>query len=339
MTRQPERPVTLADVARSAGFSLSTASLVFRDSPLVADSTRARVTDTARELGYVYNRRAAGLRTQRSNTIGLLISGLANPFFGDLTEAVEVALVPSGYTLLLGNTLEDRSRQSNLINTLLEYRVDGLLIVPSNGSSDDVARELSTLRVPHVFLTRRAADHSFAYVGSNDELAGWLAAMHLHLHGARSIAYFGGPDVAEVRAGRQRGALRACRETGMRFVPEWSVRTVTSSAAGHDAATGLLRSHPLPDGVIVHSDAIAFGVMRAITDAGIRVGQDVGIIGFDDVEHAKEWSPGLTSVAVDARLIGQAAVDMLLGMIDGGTRGTSTTFEPELRVRESCGPH
>jgi len=134
-----ERLATLEDVAKRAGYSRSTASLVFRGSPLVAENTRRRVQDAANELGYVYNRRAASLRMQRSNTIGLLIAGLANPFFADLTEAIEAELGPLGYTLLLGNTLDDLHRQESLIRTLLEFRVDGLRVAFEAEEAPDTA--------------------------------------------------------------------------------------------------------------------------------------------------------------------------------------------------------
>lgn len=340
MTNTSDRAVTLADVARLAGYSRSTASLVLRSSPLVAESTRQQVLRAAEKLGYVYNRRAAGLRMQRSNTIGLLVAGLANPFFADLTEAIEDELGPSGYTLLLGNTLDDQERQASLIRTLLEYRVDGLLIVPANGSTRDIVAPLAGLHTPHVLLTRRGADSVAPYVGSNDRHAGRMAAEHLHEHGCERIAYFGGPENADVRIERDRGVMEVCLEHGMQFDRTWSMRTQTSSTAGHAAAASLLDGSPLPDGIVVHSDAIAFGLMRSLRDAGVRVGEDVRVIGFDDVEHAKYWSPALSTISVNARRIGQVAVRMLLERIaDPDIAPQSNVFEPELQIRESCGSH
>jgi len=295
----------------------------------------------AQQLQYVYNRRAAGLRMQRSNTIGLLISGLANPFFADLTEAVEEELGPLGYTLLLGSTLDDRHRLEGLIRTLLEYRVDGLLIVPANGSPADIVAPLASLTTPHVILTRRLADAASPYVGSDDRTAGRLAAEHLRQHGCRRIAFFGGPENASVRVERQEGDLTECARTGVEFDPTWTVRTTTSSTAGHVAAAELLQSGtPPPDGIVVHSDAIGFGLMRTLRDAGLRVGEDVRVIGFDDVEHARYWSPALSTISVNARRMGQVAVRMLLERIaDPGTPAEVQIFEPQLQVRESCGTH
>lgn len=341
MSDAGERAATLEDVARAAGYSRSTASLVFQGSPLVAASTRERVLAAAEQLRYVYNRRAAGLRMQRSSTIGLLVAGFANPFFADLTEAIEEELGPSGYTLLLGNTLDDPQVQERLMRTLLEYRIDGLLIVPANGSRADVAAPLAALGTPHVVLTRRLGDDAAPYVGLDDRSAGRLAAQHLHEHGCRRIAYFGGPENASTRAERQEGVMAECARAGIEFDEAWSTRTATSSTAGHVAAKERLEAGIAPpDGIVVHSDAIAFGLMRTLRDAGVRVGEDVRVIGFDDVEHARYWSPALTTISVNARRMGKVAVRMLLERIaHAGTPSEVQIFEPELQIRESCGEH
>lgn len=307
----------------------------------MASSTRERVLAAARELGYVYNRRAAGLRMQRSNTIGLLIAGLANPFFADLTEAIEAELGPLGYTLLLGNTLDDLHRQQALIRTLLEFRVDGLLIVPANGSSADIVEPLAALSTPHVILTRRIDGSGSPYVGSDDRTAGRIAAAHLQQHGCRRIAYFGGPENASTRAERQEGVMAECERSGVEFDLAWTVRTTTSSTAGHEAAAELLAAGVSPpDGIVVHSDAIAFGLMRTLGDEGLRIGDDVRVIGFDDVEHARDWSPALSTISANAARMAHVAVRMLLDRIaDNSLPADVRIFQPELRVRESCGEH
>jgi LacI family transcriptional regulator len=329
--------VTLADVANRAGFSRSTASLVFQGSTLVADSTREAVLAAAGQLGYVYNRRAASLRTQRTLTIGLIIGALSNPFFADLTEAVEDELAPLGYTVLLGNTLEDVERQASLITTLCEYRVDGLLIVPAVGSDASFVGPMSSLGVPHVLVTRRVAGVTAPYVGSDDYHAGERAAAHLAAHGCRSVAYFGGREGVYVRSERFRGVRAASLAAGMTLTDRWSASLKTSSTAGYDAATALLRDGPPPDGVVCHSDAIAFGFMRAVRDAGLTVGEDVRVIGFDDVEMARHWSPSLTSMSVNAGDLGRAAARLLAQHIDGVEGLQDVILQPELIVRESCG--
>ena len=313
---------------------------MFRGSPLVAENTRRRVQDAANELGYVYNRRAASLRMQRSNTIGLLVPGLSNPFFSDLTEAIEEALVPSGYTLLLGNTLDNPDRQQTLIRTLVEYRVDGLLIIPANGSSPELAAPLEGLRTPHVLMTRRGRSVHGPYVGSNDRHAGQLAAEHLASHGCGAIAYFGGPENADARIERQEGVLEACAALGMRFDPSWTVRSQTSSSGGHQVAAELLIDSPPPDGIVFHSDAVAFGAMPALDAKGSRWDWTCASSASTTSSTPATGLPALTTVAVNARRIGRSAVRLLLESIADRRLPTETVvFEPELRVRQSCGEH
>lgn len=331
--------ITLAHVADRAGFSRSTASLVFQNSPLVADATRAKVLAAARELGYVYNRAAAGLRTLKSNTIGLLITELNNPFFAGLVAAVEEELAPAGYTVLLGTTLDDPDRQEMFIRTLLEYRIDGLLVVPALGSTPDFTKPLEVLQVPHVLLTREVDGLATSYVGSDNHKGGRIAAEHLLEHGCRDIAYVGGRAVGHSRRNRLRGVQEVVEGVGLELNSRWTVEAGISSAEGYTEAERLLKEGPAPEGIICHSDAIAFGVMRALQESGVAVGREVRVTGFDDLVDAANWSPSLTSVAVATRQIGQDASRLLIDQLRGraGEAPRSIVFDPILRPRESCG--
>jgi LacI family transcriptional regulator len=340
--RDSRRRVTLADVAQHAGFSRSTASLVFQESPLVARDTRETVLSSAEALGYVYDRRAAALRTRRSDTVGLLIPGLVNPFFAALVQAIEEELAPVGLTVLLANSLESPARQEALVTTFLEYRVDGLLIVPAIGSTPSVVTSLDRLGVPHVLLTRKVAGVNADWVGSDDHRGGAIAAEHLLEHGCRRLAYVGGPPEVYARATRHTGFLETVRAADAEFVAEWSEGTATSSSAGYEAARQLLAAGRPPEGLACHSDAIAFGVMRALRDAGARVGEDVRVVGYDDVEHARSWAPSLSSISVSSEAMGRAAARLLterIGSSDTSAAPRTTVFAPLLRARESCGVH
>lgn len=333
-----QRGITLADVARQAGYSRSTASLVFQESPLVAAKTRVKVLAAAEELGYVYDRRAASLRMRRSHSVGLLVGGLSNPFFAELVEAIEEGLGPSGYRVLLGNSSEDPHKQDELLKTLLEYRIDGLLAVPAIGSTKASLLPPAQLGVPVVVLTRKLQGFSAPYVGSDDRTGGELAAGHLLDHGCTNLAYFGGPEHVRVREERRQGFEAAVRGAGASINPDWSVSSKTSSTAGYETAVRLLGETRLPDGIVCHSDAVAFGLMRALRDAEIDVGMQTRVIGWDDVEHARTWSPSLSSIAVGARHMGIEAAHLLIRLINGEADGNpNIVFGPELKARESCG--
>lgn len=332
--------VTLADVAKTAGYSKSTASLVFQESPLVADRTRAKVLAAAQQLGYVYNRRAAAMRQQRSHSIGVVVGGFANPFFGLLSEAIERTLGPAGYSVLLGNTFDEPARQSRLIETFLENRVDGLMVVPAVGSDVTFLEPTRRMGVPVVVLTRFVAGADAPYFGADDVLAGRLAAEHLVSHGCDSLAYFGGPADVFTRVDRHDGVKGVANEREVKFDEVWSAHTITSSTSGYETARRLLQSGPLPQGIVCHSDAVAIGLMRACHEDGVEVGTDVRLIGFDDVEASSYVVPSLTSISVEVADLGRVASEAMLRMIGGGVAPPpATIFAPELVLRESCGIH
>ncbi|MFF3601851.1 substrate-binding domain-containing protein, partial [Kitasatospora indigofera] len=173
-----------------------------------------------------------------------------------------------------------------------------------------------------------------------DNLAGGrLAAQHLIDHGITDIAYLGGAATGFTRINRQGGVAEVAHANGLTLNERWSVESGISSTTGYDMAAMLLADGPPPGAIICHSDAIAFGVMRALQDAGIAVGSDVRVVGFDDVPDAGNWSPSLTSISVATRQIGRDAarllVDQMQGELDESPR--SIVFQPQLKLRESCG--
>lgn len=332
---------TLADVARAAGYSKSTASLVFQGSPLVADHTRARILAAAQELGYVYNRRAAAMRRQRSHSIGVVVGGFGNPFFGLLSEAIERTLGPAGYSVLLGNTFDEPSRQHRLIETFLENRVDGLMIVPAVGSDVGFLEPVRRMGIPLVVLTRMVKGADAPYFGADDVLGGRMAAEHLVSHGCDGLAYFGGPADVFTRVDRHAGVSSVAREQGILFDDLWSAHTLTSSTSGYLTARDLLDAGPPPAGIVCHSDAVAIGLLRACHERGLKAGEDVRIIGFDDVEASSFVVPALTSISVEVADLGRIAAESVLRLLsgDGPPPPPATIFAPELVVRESCGTH
>lgn len=334
------RRVTLVDVAARAGVSRSTASLVLQGSPMVAERTRAAVRAAMDELGYVYHRGAASLRMARSGSVGLVVTDVINPFFAEMTLGVEAALRGTGQIALLANTFDDPDRQRSLLRALLEHQPDGLLIVPALGTTPDVLAELDRRAVPSVLMTRYVDRPGPRYVGLDDGEAGRLAAAHLLDHGCARLAYFGGPGGATARRDRFAGFAGPVVAAGAHLDETWSASSVTTAAGGHALATRLLAAGgPPPDGILCHSDTIAFGLVRALRDAGVGVPEQVRVIGCDDVETARVWEPPLTSIDVHAHEMGRAAVALLGQVIAGTPPDGPRILHPDLVVRSSCGPH
>lgn len=330
--------VTLADVAADAQVSRATVSLVLRDSPLVADSTRARVRASMDRLGYVYHRGAASLRSRRSHTVGLLVTDVSNPFFAELTVGVEAALAEEGIVVLLGHNYESRAKQGDLIRVMQEYGADGLLITPAQETTAVDLRPLVDARVPHLLVVRYVDGHPAPYVGADNVLGASAATEHLLEHGARKVAFLGGPEHSSARRERQRGVEEALAGRRRRLPASRSVPSRATRQGGYDAALGLLRRKDRPDAIVCYSDVVAFGVLLACEELGFRVGQDVRITGFDDIAESALQRPALTTVAIRPRELGERAAQLLIRRIerrDGPPASDVST--PRLVVRASCG--
>jgi len=346
------RDITLKDVAAHAGVSRTTASNVITGSGRVSTETRERVHRSMRELGYVYNRGAASLRTLRTSTVGVVVTNIASPFFGELLVGLEAALTDAGFLSLVVATADDAGRQEALVAELREQRVAGLAIVPATGTSPAFLDGIREARIPHVLMTRFVEGADAPYVGPDDVAGGRLAAGHLLEHGARTFAYVGGPAQMRSRAQRIEGMRSALTEHG---VPPSSVVDLPSPSTGQGglwAGERLLERGGLPEAIVCHSDSVAFGLYRALRMR--RRAGDVRVIGYDDVSTAALWEPPLTSVATHPELLGRAAAQQLVEqLVEGG--GPSFTddrlaalalpgederhrlYRPELRIRRSCG--
>src|SRR6266516_7088457 len=181
--------VTLVEVARDAGVSRATASLVLRGSDIVADETRERVLASMRELGYVYHRGAASLRTQRSQTVGLIVPDVTNPFFAEMTVGIEERLDQAQPLVLLGNTAETVSKQERLLAMMQEYRADGVLLCPATGTSTQTIVRLRQWRLPFVLFVRYVEGVDADYVGADNIRGAELATEHLISLGHQRIAF------------------------------------------------------------------------------------------------------------------------------------------------------
>jgi DNA-binding LacI/PurR family transcriptional regulator len=328
--------VTLMDVARHCGVSRATVSLVLNDSPLVAAKTRDRVREGMAELGYVYNRAAASLRTQHSDAIGVVLTNITNPYFAEFAAGLQDTLASSGTVPLLAVSNEDRDQQHRLIKSLVERNVDGIVLVPAHGTSPtDLPNLLGT---PLVLLARRFNGMDVDYVGAQNRDGGYAAAEHLYSHGCRRIAFVGGFTDSSAREERAGGVAEFLNDHGLILDQQHSVVCEPARPQAREAAMGLLTKDSDVDGIVCFSDVVAFGVLDAIADMGRRVGSDVRVIGFDDVHDAGLNRPSLTSVAVPARETGRRAGQLVLERAAGSTERTvREEFPTKLEPRETCG--
>src|SRR5262245_26197983 len=297
-------PVTLLDVARDAGVSRATASLVLRGSALVADETRDRVLASMSKLGYVYHRGAASLRTQRSHTVGLIVPDVTNPFFAEMTVGIEQRLDQAQHVVLLGNTAETLDKQERLLAMMQEYRADGVLLCPANDTSTQTIVRLRQARLPFVLFTRYVDGVEADYVGADNVRGAELAIEHLVGLGHQRIAFVGGPANSSARRDRLQGYRNALARHGLPIDPALQLTSSTTREGGHHCIRTLLELPDPPTAVLCYNDIVAFGVLLGLQASGHTPGSDVAVIGFDDIDEAGLRRPAVTPVALLPRQIG-----------------------------------
>ena len=339
--KQPNNPaprVTLTDIAADAGVSRATVSLVLRNVPVVAEETRQRVLSSMRQLGYVYHRAAASLRTQRTHAVGLIVTDITNPFFAEIIVAIEDKLGNAGYVTLLGNTSETVSKQERLIATMQEYPADGLLLCPAMDRSTTVAKRIQNCRIPRVLFVRSLPGVDCDYVGVDNVFGAQSAVEHLVVLGHRRIAFIGGASDVSSRKERVTGYENALRKSRCHVDPSRILTSPPNRQGGYQAMQQLLRLPEIPTAALCFNDMVALGAMQALSAAGKTAGQDFALVGFNDVAEAALCRPALTTIATTPGKIGEAAAELLLDRIAHPTQpNRKLILRPRLIVRESCG--
>ncbi|MBE0532818.1 MAG: LacI family DNA-binding transcriptional regulator [Rhodospirillales bacterium] len=327
---------TLNDVAAHARVSKSTVSLVIRGSTLVADSTRAQVLQSIREIGYVYNRGAATLRSPRTNVVALVVPQIDNPFFGEVTAGADDALDRAGFVSFLANTAETPARQDRFLDRMREHDIDGVIICPARGTSPELIRRLRNWGVPCVQAMRHVLAKEADFVAPDFRLAMELAIDHLVALGHRRIAFIGGAFPVSVTKERYAGFRLALRRHGL---DERLIFPCPSNFGGGKASIRRVFDEPSPStAAVCFNDIVAMGVTVGLAAMGRQAGTDFAVMGFDDIAEAALWSPSLTTIAIDPRKIGEEAAHLLIRRIEDPTgRPERVIFAPRLVVRESCG--
>lgn len=327
------RHPTMEDVAREAGVSRALVSLVFRRSPRVADTSRARVFAAAERLGYRPNAMARGLASRTERTVGVFIDDLHNPFFADLVDGIEEVAEREGLRILLGHGPQ-RGRESTALESLLEFRPVGLVLLSPGLPTRTIAER--TKGIPVVVAGRRVRAAGVDSVLGDDVAGAALAVEYLAGLGHRRIAHVGGGGAAG-GASRRRGYERMMRALGLGDHID-HLATGSTERAGLDAG-GRLVDRGSTTAVFVFNDLVGTGLMSALDGRGVKVPDDVSVVGYDNSVLARARHIGLTTVDQPRREIGRRAMTRLLERISGD-RATSVvdTMSPALVVRASTAP-
>lgn len=311
---------SMKDVAGLAGVSIKTVSNVVNQYPFVSESTRARVLEALRTLDYRPNMSARGLRTGVTNLIALAIPVLDEPYFGEIATQIVDAAQEHNWTVIIEQTAGERSREQVAAEGLRSNIVDGLIASPLAMTADDVA-DLAPQR-PLVLLGERFARAGADHVAIDSVAAAYDATRHLLDLGRHRIAVIGAETRIGTAAMRVQGYQRALGEAGRTPDPKLSISVSPfHRTEGAHAMSLLLSRRQPPDAVFCVNDLLALGAIRTLITAGLRVPEDIAVIGIDDIEDGRFSTPSLSTIAPDKRAIATIAVDLLQQRIRGGDAG------------------
>ncbi len=331
-----DRRITLEDVAREANVSTASVSRVINNKGYVSEDVRNRVIRALVRTGYVVNRQAKGLASGRSQVVGLVVPELETSYFGEIIRGIDEELAAVGYDLMLYTTHHRKQRESAHVATLTGGLADGLLLV----LPQDPGAYLDTFRrrgFPYVLIDHGGINETGPSVGATNVQGAYDGTRYLIELGHREIAFITGKMEMGCAVDRLAGYRQALDEAGIPFRPELVEEGDFHQPLGYEAATRLLNRPERPTAIFASNDVMAFGVMEAVRDAGLRIGHDMSIVGFDDIPSASKVHPPLTTIRQPLTEMGRAATRMLLQRIDSPETPIERIDLPtELVVRDSC---
>ncbi|HEX7976242.1 MAG TPA: LacI family DNA-binding transcriptional regulator [Anaerolineales bacterium] len=330
---------TILDVAKRAGVAPITVSRVINHSGYFSQQTLERVEAAVAELGYVPNTLARSLRSKRTNTLALVITDITNPFFTSIARGVEDAASDAGFAVIFCNTDESEAEEQKYVRVLLQKKVDGMLLVPARSSAQSV-EFIHKQNTPVVVLDRRIPEAKTDVVRCDSE-GGAYQLVHLLLSlGHQQIAILSGPRGVSTAEDRVTGYERALAEAGLKDESRQVYYGEYTQSSGYEMAKQALAANPRPTALFAANNFIAIGALRALRAFGLRVPEDMSLVGFDDLPPSLVTFPFLTVAAQPAYEMGQKATELLLSRLNENMPGAfqEIVLPTEVIVRQSSGP-
>ncbi|SEN30029.1 LacI family DNA-binding transcriptional regulator [Lihuaxuella thermophila] len=333
--------VTIKDIARMAGVSRATVSKIINNYDDVSEVTRQKVLKIMEETGYRPTFSARSLSSQRSNLIAVVYAGKVNanfnhPFFVDVVNSFKKNIGFLGYDLLFFSNEKFQHSDENYLTRCKYFQVDGCLII-SGEDIEPTIEELDQSHIPCIGVDIPLKGNRSGYLMTDNYKVSAKVVEHFYLLGYRHIALISGKPDSAIANLRKEGFIQAMQQYGLTIHENWLLHGDFYEESGYCAMKELLKQKPYPQAVFAASDLMAFGAIRAIKEAGLRVPHDIAIVGCDDIVACRYSDPQLTTIRQDKEKIGKLAAYMLVDLIHDQIKSTSVMVEPELIVRGTCG--
>jgi LacI family transcriptional regulator len=337
MSNQSE--TTIHDIAKKLNLSASTVSRALNDNPVISEATRNLIKRVADEMGYRPNTLAANLRTKRTNTIGVVVPLINRHFFSSVISGVEEVAYRLGFTVTIAQSNDKLEKESKIIQALFANRVDGIILsIGMETNSTDHLKLFSERNIPIVLFDRVVDEINAHKIVVDDYGGGYRATSHLIGQGAKNIAHIGGPLHLKIYEYRQKGYCDALKEAGLKIDESLIVNNSLTRVEGTRAIQKLMENEVRPDAIFCANDTTALSVIIYLKEMGIKVPDDIAIVGFSNEPFSEVVSPSISTVKQPGFLIGQQAADLLIQQIlhNNGIPTYQTIVMPtELIVRES----
>jgi LacI family transcriptional regulator len=321
------RDVTIYDIARKLDLSPATVSRGLKDHPAIKKDTRKKIKEAAVKMGYQHNLFARNLRSKKTNTIGIIIPRLDSYFMSTVISGMEKVVNASGYNLIISQSQETFSKEIASANTMFNSRVDGLLVsLAYNTDNIEHFESMLKKKIPVIFFDRVVEHPNCTNIIIDNAKAGYDAARHLIDQGCKRIVYIGGNLKRNVYADRLKGYRQALEEKGLKFSEDLLILNDLNEQGGINAANHILLMNPRPDGVFAANDTSAVACLQQLKQSGIRVPQDIAIVGFNNEPISRIIEPNLTTINYPGHEMGEIAATTLINEINNLPASTLNTL-------------
>ncbi|OBZ09874.1 transcriptional regulator [Bacillus sp. FJAT-27264] len=335
--------MNIKKIAEMAGVSVSTVSKIMNNYPDVSEKTKQRVMEIIEQTGYSPSNSAKTLATKKSSLIGVIFAGELNvdfthPFFLAVLNAFKKQMGVLGYDLIFFSN-EKFLSGGDYYSRCVHFHVDGCVII-SGEHMEPAIQELDMSSIPCIGVDLELKGKKSGYVTSDNYQISSKVVEHFYLLGYRELGFIGSTANSDISNQREAGYVKAIEGFGMNINENWFVHGDDFfEPSGYDAMQKLIQSGPLPKAIFAASDLLALGAIRALKEHGLRIPEDIAMVGCDDIEACKYTTPTLTTIRQNKERLGILAAHMLYDMINNQSEGGSFVVEPALIVRESCGSH